>query len=290
MQTSRKPSVPVTFPCADGTVLHGQLFQPDGPPAAAIVFHGGTAVRASFYASFAHWLCRWRNAAVLIYDYRGYGESAAGPVCCSSATMAEWGVQDQGAALDYLCGRFPGLPIEVMGHSLGGMFFAFHKNAPRVRRFTAIASGPAHWTRHPLSFTPAVLAFWFGIGPLLTWLFGYMPGRMIGLGADVPGGAYWQWRRWSVSRGFHRVDWGRDLPVPDLERVRSSVRLIAIAGDPMIPPSVVRDLAALYPHARTEYRLIAPSDAGTRDIGHVQVFTGRCSAAWPILAGEAAVC
>ncbi len=276
---------PVSIACADGATLAGRLFEPEDAPRLAIVIHGATAVPRNYYARFAAWLSAERAAAVLIYDYRDFGASAATSPRRASATMAIWGVEDQGAALDYLCERYPSLPIEGIGHSMGGMFLAFHRNVRHLRRFTAVASGPAHWTRHPLGFTPAVLAFWFAAGPALTRVLGYMPGRLIGLGADLPAGVYWQWRRWCVAprRDFHRLDWGRDLPVPDLESVACAFTSVAIADDPMMPPDVVRDLAMLYPRTPIENRIISPADAGVGTIGHLRVFSERCRAAWPRL-------
>jgi predicted alpha/beta hydrolase len=283
-QSSGSEPRQVVVTCADGTALAGRLFEPDAPER-AIVIHGATGVPRDYYARFAAWLSGVRNAAVLIYDYRDCGESAAGPTRAAKATMGVWGVEDQGAALGFLAGRYPELPLEVIGHSLGGMFLNFHQEAERVRRLTAVASGPANWRRHPASFTPLVLAFWFGVGPVLTRALGYTPGRMLGLGADLPAGVYWQWRRWCTSRPFYRVDWGAALPVPDLERVRCPVRLVGIADDPMITPAVVRDLAQFYPRAPIEHLVISPADAGTPKIGHLRIFSERSRAAWPILAG-----
>lgn len=268
-----------------GAVLSGRLFEPAQAPRAAVVIHGATAVPCRYYEAFARWLSAARTAAVLIYDYRDYGGSARGPTRRARATMAAWGVDDQDAALGFLCRRYPDLPIEVIGHSMGGMFMAFHRDAARVGRLTAVASGPVHWTRHPAWFTPAVMAFWFAVGPLLTALLGYLPGRRIGLGANVPAGVYWQWRRWCTTRGFHRVDWGRRLPQPDLASVRCPVRAIAVADDAMMPPAVVRDLDQFYPFAAMENRVISPGEAGCARIGHLRVFSERCRAVWPIIAG-----
>lgn len=277
----------VSFLTADDVTLVGQLFQPSGAPELAIVIHGATAVRSSYYADFAAWLCAERNAAVLIYDYRDFGDSATVSIKDAKANMSDWGIDDQSAALDYLCQLYPGLPIEGIGHSMGGLFLAFHTQSKLLRRFTAVASGPAHWTRHPLFFMPAVIAFWFAVGPLLVRLFGYLPGRKFGFGSDVPAGVYWQWRRWCLSpkKQFHREDWGRHLPEPDLAGVQCPLMLISISDDPMILPHVVKDLAAFYPNASTEHLTITPKDISTRAIGHISIFSERGRSAWPRLAG-----
>lgn len=278
---------PVDVPCPDGRLLAGRLLLPDAEPAVAIVLHGATGVPRDYYARFARWVADTKQAAVLIYDYRDSGHSARGPVRAARATMGDWGVVDQNAALDFICHEFPDLPVEVIGHSLGGMFLPFHSQAGRVREMIAVGSGPAYWRRHPRGFLPQVLAFWFLAGPLLTRIMGYMPGRLLGMGTDLPANVYWQWRRWCTSRRFYRVDWGKTLPNPDPARVTCKVRLIGVLDDPMIPPPVVRDLAAFYPHADVRHQVIAPADAGVRAIGHLRVFSERCRAAWPLIIGTA---
>lgn len=278
---------PVTIPTPDGRDLAGRLFGPAGAsPEVAIVLHGATGVPRDYYAKFAGWLADHRRAAVLIYDYRDCGHSARGPMRAARASMADWAVIDQAAALDLLSDRFPDLALEVMGHSLGGMGLPFHERAGRVRRMTTVATGPSHWTRHPAHFIGKAWAFWFLLGPVATLALGYMPGRVLGQSADLPAAAFWQWRRWCTTRGFYRADWGRGLPQPDLTRMTGAVRLISIEDDPMIPPAVVRDHAAFFPAATVTHETIPVAAAGVSAIGHLRVFSERCRGAWPILAGE----
>ncbi|MDG5496693.1 alpha/beta fold hydrolase [Niveispirillum sp. BGYR6] len=284
MATAAVPAS-VNIPGAAGVSLAGLLFQPAGEPQAAIVLHGATGVPRDYYARFAAWAAEARQAAVLIYDYRDCGHSAQVPVKQARATMADWAVRDQAAALELLHQRFPDLPLEVIGHSLGGLGLPFHDRADRVVRMVAVASGPAHWSRHPPGFVPKALAFWYLAGPVLTTLLGYMPGWVLGQGAHLPASAYWEWRRWCVTPGFYRRDWGSRLPQPDLSRMKGRLRLVAIADDPMLPPPVVRDLAGFYPAAQVENHLIEPAAAGVASIGHLRVFSERCRAVWPVLAG-----
>lgn len=275
----------VTLATADGWTLAGRLFLPDGEPLLAIVLHGATGVPRDYYAKFAAWLAGARQAAVLIYDYRDCGWSARGPVRAARSDMGDWAVSDQAAALDWLAARYEGLPLEVVGHSLGGMGLPFHEKADRVRRLTTVATGPSHWTRHPLNYIGKAAAFWFVLGPVATLLLGYLPGRILGQGEDLPARAFWQWRRWCTTRGFYRRDWGRALPQPDLTRMTGEVRLIAVADDPMIPPPVVRDHAAFFPAATISHLVVKPQEVGVKTIGHLRLFSERCKAAWPLVAG-----
>jgi predicted alpha/beta hydrolase len=275
--------IPVAAAGGPAAVLKGQLVRPDQPAAVAVIIHPATGVPQRHYLAFAEWLAKTEGALVLIYDYRDFGQSANCPVRQSEASMSDWGIADQSAALDWLCAEASDLPIWVVGHSLGALFVPWHAQASRVSRIIAIASGPAHLSRHPWTFLPKVVWFWFIGGPLMTRLFGYMPGRWVGLGADLPAQVYWQWRSWCLSRQFHRKQWGGALPQPDLDAVKADVALIAFADDPMIPPASVRLLAQFYPAARLTYREFKPQDVGLLAIGHVGAFWKRNSALWPAL-------
>lgn len=276
---------PVQFNSAPGAVLNGTLFLPDAPPRRAIVMNGATGVPHGYYARFATWLAETEQAVVLTYDYRDFGASAGGSLRTSRATMADWGVGDQSAAADFLLETYPDLPLWVIGHSLGGLFVPFHAQADRVERVIAVASGPAHWSGHPLTFMPTVLFFWWLAGPLLTLLFGYTPGRLLGLGENLPAGVFWQWRRWCLSRRFYRRDWGKSLPVPRFAAVRCPVTLISIADDEMLPPATVARLRQFYPEAQVDHRTISPASIGARRIGHIRLFSDRNAAAWPAVLG-----
>jgi predicted alpha/beta hydrolase len=274
----------LTFQTQDAFHLEGTLF---GDPAAAcmaVVIHPATGVPASYYALFAGWLARNHRAVVLTYDYRDFGRSARRPLRNIQTSMSDWGIIDQEAALGHLVRHFGHLPVRVIGHSLGAQWLAFHANIERVDRVVAVASGPAYWLHHARSYMPTILWFWWIGMPFLTLLFGYMPGKRTGLGADLPGKVYWQWRRWCLSPQFSRPDWGKTLPLPKPEKARFHLTLLAVADDVMIPPAMVRKLAAFYPEALIHEELIVPSDEGLTEIGHLRLFSPRCRAFWPRIA------
>ncbi len=274
----------VRFRTADGRTLAGRLHHPAATPRLAVVLHGGAGFPARFYQDFAAWLSEAHRAAVLTYDYRDFGWSSSGPLSRSKARFSDWGIKDQSAALTCLVHRFPGLPPRVLGHSLGGQWLAFHEDVHRIARVVAVASGPAHWLEHPWPMLPRVAAFWWLLGPLATAAAGYMPGRAVGLGADLPAGVYWEWRRLCLSRDYHRSDWGGTYPQPRIEDARFKLTLVPIADDMLIAPHMVRKLPAFYPYADTNEMLLDPALMGLKHIGHGGAFLARNKACWPPIA------
>jgi predicted alpha/beta hydrolase len=267
---------------ADGARLAGRLVLPAGRPRAAVVLHGATGVPMGFYRGFADWLAASRDLAVLTYDYRDFGASATGPVARSRATMADWGLRDQPAALAALARRLPGLPLWVIGHSLGGLMLGHHPGMAAVRRIVTVAAGPVHVSDHPPLFRLKARLFWHAVRPLAQAM-GYLPGRALGFGADLPLGVYRDWRRWCLTPGSHLADVGRRLPLPDPGRVTAEMRLVAVADDAWVPPAAVWRLMAHYPEAVKRQLVLRPGDFGLPRIGHLGAFHRASAALWPAL-------
>ncbi len=272
----------VTFRAAGGARLVGRLYRPGAPPRAAIVLHGATGVPQRFYAAFAAWLAA-EGHACLTYDYRDFGASASGPVRRARATMVDWGLRDQPAAQAKLEALVPGVPVWVIGHSLGGLMMPFHEGAGRVARLVTVASGPVHVHDHPLHAQPFVRAFWSPPVRALTAMLGHLPGRLLRIGPDLPAGVYADWRRWCTSRGFYLGDVGRSLPMPDWNAFAGDMKVVAVADDAMVPPAAVWRLMQHYPEAVKRQLTLRPADFGMARIGHVGVLGSGARALWPAI-------
>lgn len=273
------PPVPTQTEVTFGSgpaMLAGRLYRPGGTPRAAIVIHGATGVPQGFYRGFAEWLAG-EGYACLTYDYQDFGASARR----SPATMADWGLSDQPAAQTELERQVPGAPVWAVGHSFGGLMLPFHPGAGRLKRVIVVASGLVHLGDHPWPYRASAAAFWYGPGPLATRVAGYLPGRLFGMGADIPAGVYWQWRRWCTTRGFYLTDIGRTLPVPDWKSVTAPAKFVAVADDDMVPPVAVWRAMTLYPEAMKRQQVLRPVSAGARRIGHMGPFRRENAALWP---------
>ncbi|MDX8349775.1 alpha/beta fold hydrolase [Cognatiyoonia sp. IB215446] len=263
-----------------GQKLRGRFFGTYTRPRAVAVLHGATGVPQRYYAKFARWLAEARNIACLTYDYRDFASSARGPMKTSTATMADWGVHDQQAARDHLRGLVEEVPLWVIGHSLGGMMLPFQKDLDQIDRVIAIASGPAHVAGHPYPYKLYAAAYWYAVGPPATYLAGYMPGKRLGFGNDIPAGVFWQWRRWCTKRGFFAGDIGAQLPMPDWYGVKAPVKVVAIKDDALIPPKSVWGLMDYY-RAADKTQLVVDPDAYDLDgIGHIAPFAEVNRAIW----------
>ncbi|MEM9271042.1 MAG: alpha/beta hydrolase, partial [Pseudomonadota bacterium] len=265
---------------SDLTECEGTLFSPTRAPRAALVLNGATGVPHHVYRHFAAWVARTYDAVVLTYDYRHFGASPKPDLKTSKATMADWAVRDPQAARKALITRAPNLRLYVMGHSLGGLALPSQTGLDRVEGVSLVASGPVHISDHPWWYLPTAAAFWYLVGPLATWAMGYLPGKGLGMGADLPSGVYWQWRRWCTGRAFYKPDLGHSVPWPAPPHLETDVQLVALADDEMVPPQAVWRLGAYYPHAQISQRLITPKSLGLSRIGHLRAFSPECENLW----------
>ena len=268
---------------AQGARLAGQLVLPVGLPRAAVVIHPATGAPAGFYRAFAGWLAAERDCAVLTYDYRDFGGSATGPMRRARASMIDWGLRDQAAALATLGRLVPQVPRWVIGHSMGGVWMGFHPAMAGVERAITVGSGLTHVSDHPFGYRMKARAFWHGPVPWLAGALGYLPGSRLGLGADLPLEVYRDWRRWCLTKGFNLSDVGRILPLPDPALVTAKMRLIAIADDVMVPPPAVWRLMGVYPQAEKRQLVLRPAEFGLDRIGHLGPFHKRNAVVWPAL-------
>ena len=275
---------PVSFQ-AGAAQLSGTLFLPADRPGAAVVLNGATGVPQSYYRHFAQWLAVERGMACLTYDYRDFGASQTGPMNRSDATMSDWGLIDQPAARAELRRLVPDTPLWVVGHSLGAMMMPMQEDISGIDRMIGVASGMVRHIDHPWPYQGLARLFWFGHGPLATHLAGYLPGKRLGFGADLPSGVYWEWRRWCTSRDFFLPDVGWQLPDPNWDRSKAPVDLFALSDDATCPPSCVWKLAELYGNGSVTPHLLILESFGLGQVGHLGAFARRNKVLWSTLIG-----
>lgn len=270
----------------DGAELGGVLFMPAFKPRAAMVLNGATGVPQGFYRAFALWAAAEHGIAVLTYDYRGMGRSVSGPIRASRASMSDWGLRDNAAARSHIRQVLPDVPLWVMGHSLGAMMLPMQRDISGIDRVIGVASGLVHHSDHPWPYRALALYFWYGIPFAATAMFGYLPGRLFGFGADMPATAYREWRQWCTTPGVYAGHVRDTLPKPDWSRSAAQVRLMSFTDDDVCPKVCTHRLAALYGRD-AKIETLNPMAYGLGKVGHIGAFSRKNDALWrAILLGK----
>ncbi|KIC40793.1 hypothetical protein RA27_13650 [Ruegeria sp. ANG-R] len=269
------------FP-SGAAMLSARLYLPVADPDRVVVINSATGVPRDYYRHFARWLAEDRGMACLTYDYRDFGHSLAGSQKRSGVTMADWALIDIPAARAEMRRRFPQAKLWSIGHSLGGMFGPVQPDIDRIDRMICVCSGLVTLADHPWPYRALAALFWYGHAPLAVRAFGYLPGKALGFGSDLPAQVYWQWRRWCTSPQSYVPDIGDTLPENRWAETGKQVDLFAFADDQMVPADAVWRLADLYGPGAQRH-LLSAGEFGLSDIGHIGAFARRNAAVWPRL-------
>ncbi|MBS7690377.1 alpha/beta fold hydrolase [Pseudomonas lalucatii] len=245
-----------TLPARDGHPLAVSAFRP-ALPRYCLLLNGATGVAQRFYRSFAEHAAE-RGAWVFTYDYRGIGASRSatwqGPAPC----MADWGRIDLASLLDHLPAD---LPLAVLGHSVGGQLPGLADNAGRIRALLGVAAQSGYWRLWPARRQWRLALNWYALIPLLTRACGRLPGWVMG-GEALPREVALEWARWCRTPAFIATPDGRAWR-PHFAELLGPARFLVIDDDlAFAPRQAVEALAAFYPAARREVRVVAPAHWG----------------------------
>jgi acylglycerol lipase len=129
-----------SFVTSDGTRLALRVWLPATPPRALLLaLHGFNDYSKAFEEPGRFWAAQ--GLAVFAYDQRGFGDSPTPGLWPGAALLA----RDAADAATWLRGRYPGVPLYLVGESMGG---AVALATVRTEPFVAdglVLSAPALW-------------------------------------------------------------------------------------------------------------------------------------------------
>lgn len=246
-----------TFPLtmADGARAELLIHRPVASPRACLLWIPALGVAARHYDLLAYGLAE-RGIAVGVHEWRGHGSSdrRAGRAC-------DWGYReligdDLPCGLDALREAFPGVPIHVGGHSLGGQFACLlaATTAHPLSGIALVASGAPYWR----NFKPWVyLAYAFA--PVLARLCGRLPGHRIGFGGNEARGVVADWARSGRTGRYAAPGLDVDLEAA-LHAQAAPVSAWVMRDDWLAPASSLAFLLDKMPNARRAIHALSPDD------------------------------
>lgn len=145
---------------ADGARLPLRVWLPEGRPKAVILaLHGFNDYSSAFAAPAEAWAAA--GIATYAYDQRGFGEAPLRGRWPGTWLMAD----DLATASKLLRGRYPGVPLYLLGESMGGAVVIAAvtgaAGAPRPEADGIILAAPAVWGRETMNLFERV-ALWGG--------------------------------------------------------------------------------------------------------------------------------
>ncbi len=236
--------VPLALP--DGTRLALSIHHPAARSARLPVLLTLPAMGApaAYYQPFARALAGRNRAIVALADLRGQGESSVRARRGDDFGYREIVETDLPALVAELALRFPGHPLVLAGHSLGGQLgLLAAARAPRAfDGLVLLAAGTAHqaaWRGPGARLAALVFATVRTVAALSPWY----PGHLLGFGGEQPRRMMRDWAR--VTRtGRYAPEGSRFDYESALRALELPLLAIAIAGDPVAPPAALAALLA----------------------------------------------
>lgn len=280
---------PLTFHASDGTPLVGTLFTPAHCTQPPVLIAGALGVPQRFYAHFARWLAA-QGHVVLSFDVRGIGASRRPEHRRSlrglNADMLTWAQGDFTAAVHCLAAQSGCESVHVLGHSLGAHHagMTLPSTQARIAKLLSVAAGAGSWRDWATPSRRRAPWMLHVAGPLLTPVFGYFPGKRLGMVGDLPGPVMRQWSRWCRHPGF-AVGADPQLVVGALQAARFPITALSFTDDEAMTEGCTQRLLAFMPNAPSVLQRLRPDEVGLPAIGHLGAFRPSGEARlWPLMA------
>jgi predicted alpha/beta hydrolase len=253
----------------DDYAISATVFIPVTSNQRIVLLNSAMGVKQSYYADYATYLAE-RGFVVLTYDNRGIGRSKHTATLKNfPATLRNWVIDDQLAALNWIFQEYPAHQLLVVGHSLGGQIAGALPELQRVSAWLGVASQSGYWRGWPGRLKLRMLLLWYVMIPLLTRIYGYFPARMVGMGNnDLPSNVVREWAR----GGRHPLYLKHVFDAAGFDAFKKPMLLYSLSDDDFAPYQTVENLRALYPNAPSTHKQIKPADIGVDAIGHFGFF------------------
>jgi predicted alpha/beta hydrolase len=263
---------------SDGYALQATVFLPPmGKPSAGVILNSATGVHRRFYARFATYLAEHWGYAVLTYDYRGIGDSRPSTFRGFTARLRDWPQLDTPAAIEWLHQEIRPSRLFLVGHSAGGNLIGLIPNLSLIDAVVLVGAQLGYWRLWPKKLRYAMAATWYFAVPVLSRLFGYVPG-WLGAGQHWPHGIANELARWCRHPDYLFGD-------PSLDKTRfaefdAPILAMTFADDPHATRVASERLLARFPRALITRRHFDPHEIGVRRIGHFGFFRPFSESLW----------
>lgn len=278
------PPEPFAVQAADGYTIRGHSWRcrgDGGEGRPVVIINPATSVRARYYSRFADFL-RLNGFDVVTYDYRGIGESRPASLRGFQGSWLDWGHLDFDAALRFADGAFPGQPIHVVAHSIGGFVIGLAPSNHLIRRIFTMGAQFAHWRDYADGHKLRMIAKWHVAMPLLTALLGYFPGKRLGWLEDTPKGVVRDWGySWARLEDTCRkgtlamagVD--RRALAEQFAAVTAPILAVGVSDDEFGTVAAIERLLSYFRNSPATHLRISPASIGEAEIGHFAFFNSR---------------
>jgi len=273
----------ITITASDGYRLSALYSSPATESAGTIVLSSATGIKKEFYINFALFLIA-KGYTVLLYDYRGIGESAPRNLRTMDAHMHEWGTKDMNAVLNYLVIEKGLTDIIWIGHSVGAQLIGFLENPEHISRVISISSALGYWGYFPFPMKWLIWGLWYFIGPIMIKVYGYGVMTKIGWGENLPRNMLLEWRTWCLNKAYFRDSLKNILQADKFSHFTTPITAVYMSDDFIANDKTVPLMMKFFPNAPQEILKLSVDEHTKEKVGHTGIFRKKFEKSlWPVL-------
>lgn len=273
----------ITIDAADGyplsAIRKSALEQAKG----TVIISSATGVKKEFYINFAEFLVE-QGYNIMLFDYRGIGESAPADMRSSLIYMHEWGTKDMNAVLTYVTKTWGVHNIIWLGHSIGSQLVGFLENHQHIRKVISVSAALGYWRYFPQPMRAVVWMLWHIVSPLIVKVYGYGMMKRIGWGEDLPKNALLEWRKWCLCDTYYMSFIKEHFNTDRFYHFKSPIQAVYMSDDYIANDKTAPLMMKFFPNASTEVIKINAVQYTKEKVGHNGIFRKRFETSlWPVL-------
>lgn len=283
----------LTIRCADDYILSGHFYPHTTSTTKKtypVLICPATGITKQFYHHFCVWL-QQQGYDVLVFDFRGIGDSLHGALKKSSASIVQWGQLDIPASIDFLLEKTHAERVILVGHSAGGQLLGIVPNYAKVAKVIGVSSSTGHvkWLKGRTKILAPVM--FNVIFPIARFTLGYGPTKAIGMGENLPKDVAREWAQFCNTPGYILNAMGQQVNEQQNyhAQIQCPITCVWATDDEIATEKTVQDLLRLYPHAATQVVSLEPKQYGHTQIGHMLMFKRSHQNLWPVIEQQMAI-
>lgn len=259
----------LTINTQNGSPLSLRLFK-TSKPKSIVIMAGAMGVAQQCYEKFAKFLME-NDHHVITFDYVGTGQSLNGKLKDCETDILDWGTQDCQALISFAKSEYPHLPIQWVGHSVGGQLIGMTPNINQVKQAITVASGSGYWRENSAPTKKVVWLVWYFLAPICVGLMGYFPGKKLNIAGDLPGNVMRQWRSWCLNKEYAVGHEGHALR-KQYDDVSIPMSAVSFEDDEMMSKANIESLNSFFTGTSLNHTRLSKHDTNGQFVGHLGWF------------------
>jgi predicted alpha/beta hydrolase len=250
----------------DGKSIEARVYVPNEDSGRVIVISPSAYLTQKFYSDIACFF-RDNHFTVVTFDFRGVGDSAPRSLRRFKANLENWAQQDIDAVLRYAKNQFPKQELIFLGHGIGGEIVGLAPACQFINRVILVSCALSS-TRLRRWYEKTWISVMKIFVRIISWVFGYFPGKEFGFLNNLPKGVMDEWIRWcDNANGLFD-----DFPDQNYRKLQVPLLTFSFSDDWRSQQNGVKALLQHFTSACITWYHLKPKEIGKRRVGHSGFF------------------